>query len=163
EKPRLITICDVSDSVRNASRFMLQLVWSLQECFSRVRSFAFVSEIAEVTHAFNTYPVERAIEWALQAANAGCSSPPGIGSSPTPRSARSSTPSCIAGGAGDGSAEARRRGREPGRGRRRGLLGVVADDRLRDDRQLRRQHDRRVSVRLEGQEGRGQGGLLRAG
>src|SRR5207247_5282430 len=25
EKPKLITICDVSDSVRNASRFMLQL------------------------------------------------------------------------------------------------------------------------------------------
>src|SRR5207247_163782 len=46
EKPKLVTICDVSDSVRNASRFMLQLVWSLQECFSRVRSYVFVSEIA---------------------------------------------------------------------------------------------------------------------
>ena len=68
EKPRLITICDVSDSVRNASRFMLQLVWSLQECFSRVRSYVFVSEIAEVTQGFNDYPVERAIEWALKGA-----------------------------------------------------------------------------------------------
>src|SRR6266705_2459837 len=68
EKPKLITLCDVSDSVRNASRFMLQLVWSLQECFSRVRSYVFVSEIAEVTQAFSTYPVERAIEWALKAA-----------------------------------------------------------------------------------------------
>jgi hypothetical protein len=68
DKPKLITICDVSDSVRNASRFMLQLVWSLQECFSRVRSHVFVSEIAEVTQAFGTYPVERAIEWALKAA-----------------------------------------------------------------------------------------------
>ena len=68
EKPKLITICDVSDSVRNASRFMLQLVWSLQECFSRVRSYVFVSEIAEVTQAFATYPVERGIEWALKAA-----------------------------------------------------------------------------------------------
>ena len=65
EKPKLITICDVSDSVRNASRFMLQLVWNLQECFSRVRSFVFVSEIAEVTQAFASFPVERAIEWAL--------------------------------------------------------------------------------------------------
>src|SRR3990172_5636357 len=27
EKPKLVTLCDVSDSVRNASRFMLQLVW----------------------------------------------------------------------------------------------------------------------------------------
>jgi uncharacterized protein with von Willebrand factor type A (vWA) domain len=68
EKPKLVTICDVSDSVRNASRFMLQLVWSLQECFSRVRSYVFVSEIAEVTQAFATYPVERAIEWALKGA-----------------------------------------------------------------------------------------------
>ena len=68
DKPKLITICDVSDSVRNASRFMLQLVWSLQECFSHVRSFVFVSEIAEVTQAFNNYPVERAIDWALKAA-----------------------------------------------------------------------------------------------
>ena len=68
EKPKLITICDVSDSVRNASRFMLQLVWSLQECFSRVRSYVFVSEIAEVSQAFSTYPVERAIEWALKGA-----------------------------------------------------------------------------------------------
>src|SRR5437867_9796299 len=68
EKPKLVTICDVSDSVRNASRFMLQLVWSLQECFSRVRSYVFVSEIAEVTQAFGTYPVERAIEWALKGA-----------------------------------------------------------------------------------------------
>jgi uncharacterized protein len=68
DRPKLVTICDVSDSVRNASRFMLQLVWSLQECFSRVRSFVFVSEIAEVTEAFRTYPVERAIEWALRAA-----------------------------------------------------------------------------------------------
>jgi uncharacterized protein with von Willebrand factor type A (vWA) domain len=68
EKPKLVTICDVSDSVRNASRFMLQLVWSLQECFSRMRSYVFVSEIAEVTQAFKAYPVERAIEWALKAA-----------------------------------------------------------------------------------------------
>ena len=68
EKPKLVTLCDVSDSVRNASRFMLQLVWSLQECFSRVRSYVFVSEIAEVTQAFNAYPVERAIEWALKGA-----------------------------------------------------------------------------------------------
>jgi hypothetical protein len=67
DRPKLVTVCDVSDSVRNASRFMLQLVWSLQDCFSRVRSFVFVSEIAEVTQAFNTYPVERAIEWALKA------------------------------------------------------------------------------------------------
>src|SRR5947199_6323759 len=65
EKPKLITLCHVSDSVRNASRFMLQLVGSLQDCFSKVQSFAFVSEIAEVSDAFRTLPVERAVEYAL--------------------------------------------------------------------------------------------------
>ncbi len=68
EKPRLVTLCDVSDSVRNASRFMLQLVWNLQDCFSKVQSFAFVSEIAEVSDAFRTLPVERAVEYALSGA-----------------------------------------------------------------------------------------------
>ena len=65
EKPKLVTLCDVSDSVRNASRFMLQLVWNLQDCFSKVQSFAFVSEIAEVSESFRTLPVERAVEYAL--------------------------------------------------------------------------------------------------
>ncbi|HZS33944.1 MAG TPA: VWA domain-containing protein [Methylomirabilota bacterium] len=68
DKPRLVTLCDVSDSVRNASRFMLQLVWNLQECFSKVQSFVFVSEIAEVSDAFRTLPVERAVEYALGSA-----------------------------------------------------------------------------------------------
>ncbi|MGH7266081.1 MAG: VWA domain-containing protein, partial [Candidatus Rokuibacteriota bacterium] len=65
EKPRLVTLCDVSDSVRNASRFMLQLVWNLQDCFSKVQSFVFVSEIAEVSEAFRALPLERAVEFAL--------------------------------------------------------------------------------------------------
>ena len=65
DKPRLVTLCDVSDSVRNASRFMLQLVWNLQDCFSKVQSFVFVSEIAEVSEAFRVLPVERAVEYAL--------------------------------------------------------------------------------------------------
>ena len=65
DKPRLVTLCDVSDSVRNASRFMLQLVWNLQDCFSKVQSFVFVSEIAEVSEAFRVLPVERAVEFAL--------------------------------------------------------------------------------------------------
>src|SRR5205814_8877575 len=51
EKPKLITICDVPDSVRNASRFMPHLVWSLPERCSCVRSHVFVSEIADATQA----------------------------------------------------------------------------------------------------------------
>lgn len=65
EKPRIVTLCDVSDSVGYASRFMLHLVWSLQECFSGVRSYVFVSQIAEVTDAFRRYAVDQAVEWAM--------------------------------------------------------------------------------------------------
>jgi len=47
-----VILCDVSDSVRNASRFMLQFVYSLQDLYSRVRSFIFVADIGEVTECF---------------------------------------------------------------------------------------------------------------
>lgn len=68
DKPKLVTLCDVSDSVRNASRFMLQLVWSLQDCFAKVRSYVFVSEIAEVSDFFATYPIDKAMDHALRGA-----------------------------------------------------------------------------------------------
>ena len=49
DRPKLIVLCDVSDSVRLAARFMLELVYALQELFSGTRSFVFVSKVAEVT------------------------------------------------------------------------------------------------------------------
>ncbi len=52
ERPELVVLCDVSDSVRQASAFMLRFVYSVQELFSRVRSFIFVSDIGEVTELF---------------------------------------------------------------------------------------------------------------
>ena len=52
EKPQILIMCDVSDSVRNASRFMLQFVYSLQDLYSRVRSFVFVADVGEVTESF---------------------------------------------------------------------------------------------------------------
>ncbi len=52
EKPELIVMCDVSDSVRQASSFMLRFVYSVQELFSRVRSFVFVSDLGETTDLF---------------------------------------------------------------------------------------------------------------
>ena len=45
-------LCDVSESVRAASLFMLELVSAAQELFSGTRSFVFVSELAEVTRLF---------------------------------------------------------------------------------------------------------------
>ncbi len=65
DKPQVLVLCDVSDSVRNVSRFMLQFVYSLQDLYSRVRSFIFVSEIGETTQLFEENDTQHAIELAL--------------------------------------------------------------------------------------------------
>lgn len=64
-KPKLIIICDVSDSVRYASVFMLQFVYSIQELYSRVRSFIFVNELGDVTRVFKEKSLEGAIDHIL--------------------------------------------------------------------------------------------------
>ena len=66
EKPQVVILCDVSDSVRNASRFMLQFVYSLQDLYSRVRSFIFVSDIGEVTEHFRNEDAKEALDIALK-------------------------------------------------------------------------------------------------
>jgi hypothetical protein len=65
DKPQVMVLCDVSDSVRNVSRFMLQFVYSLQDLYSKVRSFIFVSEVGEVTRLFEEREINDAIEAAL--------------------------------------------------------------------------------------------------
>jgi uncharacterized protein with von Willebrand factor type A (vWA) domain len=65
-KPQVIVLCDISDSVLNASRFMLQFVYSIQDLYSKVRSFVFVSDIGEVTELFEEYEIHQAVEKALQ-------------------------------------------------------------------------------------------------
>jgi len=64
ERPEIIVLCDVSDSVRNVSRLMLQFVYTLQELYARVRSFVFVSDIGEVTHLFKKTDVSTAVDLA---------------------------------------------------------------------------------------------------
>ena len=65
QRPDVVVLCDVSDSVRNASRLMLLFTWSLQSLFNRVRSFIFVSELGEVTRHFKDEKPELALEAAL--------------------------------------------------------------------------------------------------
>ena len=65
DKPQVVVLCDVSDSVRNVSRFMLQFVYALQDLYSRVRSFIFVSDMGEITQLFEENDTQRAIELAL--------------------------------------------------------------------------------------------------
>jgi uncharacterized protein len=62
QRPDVVVLCDVSDSVRNASRLMLLFAATLQSLFSRVRSFIFVSELGEATRFFKDTEPEEAID-----------------------------------------------------------------------------------------------------
>jgi uncharacterized protein with von Willebrand factor type A (vWA) domain len=61
-KPELAVLCDVSRSVEAASRFMLLFLYSLNEIIDRIRSYLFCSNLVEVSHVFDAYPVEKALE-----------------------------------------------------------------------------------------------------
>ncbi len=61
ERPRLVVVCDVSESVRSASAFLLELVAAVTELFSDARSFVFVSDLAETTSLFRDEPAHRAL------------------------------------------------------------------------------------------------------
>ncbi|NDK88352.1 VWA domain-containing protein [Gordonia desulfuricans] len=52
-RPELIVICDVSGSVAGFSQFTLNLVYALRQQFSKVRVFAFVDTVDEVTEMFD--------------------------------------------------------------------------------------------------------------
>ena len=79
-KARLVVLCDISGSVWSSARFMLNILYSLQACFDRVRSFVFVAEVAEVTRFFENHGVDRAIEKVLTEAgiNYGASTDYGL-------------------------------------------------------------------------------------
>lgn len=51
-RPELFVLCDVSSSVSRFARFALMLTHALSAQFSRVRSFAFVDTVDEVTRFF---------------------------------------------------------------------------------------------------------------
>jgi hypothetical protein len=68
ERPDLVVLCDLSDSVRHVSRLMLLFLYTLQGLFGRVRTFAFVSDLGEVTEALRR---ERDVARAVDLATAG--------------------------------------------------------------------------------------------
>jgi len=61
DRPQLVVLCDISSSVSQYSRFMLLLAYTLQSLFSKVRSFAFISNMVEITHLFMEMDPERAV------------------------------------------------------------------------------------------------------
>jgi hypothetical protein len=68
ERPRLVVLCDISDSVRTVSRFMLELVYTLQELFDKVRSYVFVADLGEVTGLFRQHEIDTAVRLAYEGA-----------------------------------------------------------------------------------------------
>jgi uncharacterized protein with von Willebrand factor type A (vWA) domain len=65
-KSRIVTLCDVSGSVWAAARFMLNLLYSLQDCFDKVNSFVFIDHLSEVTSIFEENEINEAISLVLK-------------------------------------------------------------------------------------------------
>ena len=62
DKPHLVLLVDVSLSVRSAARFTLEVAHQLQSLFTRVRTFAFVADLVEVTELFADHHHDEALE-----------------------------------------------------------------------------------------------------
>ncbi len=66
DRPKVFAVCDVSGSVSAYARFMLMFLYSLEEVMPKVRSFAFSSDLAEVTELFERHGIEDAIAKTLR-------------------------------------------------------------------------------------------------
>jgi uncharacterized protein len=64
--PKLLVLCDVSDSVRASARFMLLFMHVAQRLFAAARSYVFVGEVRDATEVFRREPSARAIELAYR-------------------------------------------------------------------------------------------------
>ncbi len=62
QRPKLVVLCDVSDSVRAASRFLLELVAAASASWESTRSFVFVAELCDTTELFRGGRSDRALE-----------------------------------------------------------------------------------------------------
>jgi uncharacterized protein len=62
DRPHLVLLVDISLSVRTSARFTLEVVHQLQSLFTRVRTFAFVGDLVEITELFSDHHLEEALE-----------------------------------------------------------------------------------------------------
>jgi uncharacterized protein with von Willebrand factor type A (vWA) domain len=69
EKAELMVLCDISSSVARVSQFMLQFVYTIQDCLAKVRSFVFVDDLGEVTEFFRDEDIQKGIRRALSEAD----------------------------------------------------------------------------------------------
>jgi len=66
--PRLVVLCDISDSVRSSARFMLLFMHVAQRLFEAARSYVFVGDVKEATALFRRERPERAVQLAYAGA-----------------------------------------------------------------------------------------------
>jgi uncharacterized protein with von Willebrand factor type A (vWA) domain len=66
ERPKIVVICDVSQSVAAAAQFLLLFLYSLNEVIATLRAFAFSSHLVEVSDILEARPVEQAIPEILE-------------------------------------------------------------------------------------------------
>lgn len=61
-KPRVVALCDVSGSVASIAHFLLLFLYALNEALSDIRSFAFSSDLIEVSEILERETIDDAIE-----------------------------------------------------------------------------------------------------
>lgn len=62
ERPKVVAICDVSGSVAQVSRFLLQFLYALHEVLTDIRTFAFSGRLIETSGFFEKLPVDDAVK-----------------------------------------------------------------------------------------------------
>ncbi len=63
-RPKLVVLCDISESVRTVARLLLELAYLAQSLFADTRSFVFVSELGETTGLFAQHSISAALAMA---------------------------------------------------------------------------------------------------
>ncbi len=65
-KGKIVTLCDVSGSVWSTARFMLNILYSLQDCFARVKSYIFIDRPLDVSQLFTAHDANTAVKKILK-------------------------------------------------------------------------------------------------
>ncbi len=66
KKPSLVLICDVSTSMRYCAEFLLTLIYELQDLVTRTHSYIFISDLVDISMAFQEHEPKEAVQRVLQ-------------------------------------------------------------------------------------------------
>lgn len=66
DRPKVMVVCDVSNSVAPVARFLLMFLYSVQEVLPKVRSFAFSNALGEITQLFDQHEMDEALAEAIK-------------------------------------------------------------------------------------------------